>query len=88
MPLNSEELVGHSVGPFTVDRLIGEGGFAWVFAAHRSDNKSEAALKILKPRYAGDPEFEARFRNEYTLASQLLHPNVVQILDVGHRHWS
>ena len=33
MPLNSEELVGQSVGPFIVDKLIGEGGFAWVFAA-------------------------------------------------------
>jgi len=83
MPLNSEELVGQAVGPFVVDKLIGEGGFAWVFAAHRTEDNSPAALKILKPRYSGDPEFEARFRNEYTLASQLLHPNVVQILDVG-----
>lgn len=83
MALNSEDLVGQTVGPFVVDKLIGEGGFAWVFAAHRSDDESLAALKILKPRYAGDPEFEARFRNEYTLASQLLHPNVVQILEVG-----
>ena len=83
MPLNADEIVGHAVGPFVVDKLIGEGGFAWVFAAHRADDNSQAALKILKPRYAGDPEFEARFRNEYTLASQLTHPNLVQILDVG-----
>jgi serine/threonine-protein kinase len=83
MPYNSEELIGYTVGPFTIDELIGEGGFAWVFAAHRDDGKSSAALKVLKPRYAGDREFEARFRNEYTLASELLHPNVVQILHVG-----
>ena len=83
MQLNPEELIGCSVGPFIVEELIGEGGFAWVFAAHRNDDNSHAALKILKPRYAGDPEFEARFRNEYTFASELLHPNVVRILDVG-----
>jgi serine/threonine-protein kinase len=83
MPVNSEELIGYTVGPYVIDELIGEGGFAWVFAAHRSENNSLAALKVLKPRYAGDKEFEARFRNEYTLASELLHPNVVQILDVG-----
>jgi len=83
MALNSEELIGSSVGPFIVEKLIGEGGFAWVFAARRREDDSPAAIKILKPRYAGDREFDARFRNEYTLASTLIHPNVVQILDVG-----
>jgi serine/threonine-protein kinase len=63
--------------------LIGEGGFAWVFEAHREDQTDPVALKILKHRYAGDPEFEARFRNEFTTASDLLHPNLVRILDVG-----
>jgi serine/threonine-protein kinase len=81
--VNSEELVGHNVGPYVVDALIGEGGFAWVFSAHRADDSARAALKVLKPRYAGDKEFEARFRNEYTFASELTHPNVVKILDVG-----
>jgi serine/threonine-protein kinase len=83
MPINSEELIGYRIGPYVVDELIGEGGFAWVFAAHREDDDSQAALKVLKPRYAGDREFEARFRNEYTFASELLHPNVVRILEVG-----
>ncbi len=83
MAFNSDELIGRSVGPYAVDKLIGEGGFAWVFAAHREDDDTQAALKVLKPRYAGDKEFEARFRNEYTLASELLHENVVRILDVG-----
>jgi serine/threonine-protein kinase len=41
------------------------------------------ALKILKPRYAGDPQFETRFRNEARVASELRHPNIVHILDVG-----
>jgi len=83
MTFNSEELIGNAVGPYVIDELIGEGGFAWVFEAHREDDNSCAALKVLKPRYAGDKEFEARFRNEYTLASELLHPNVVKILDVS-----
>jgi serine/threonine-protein kinase len=89
MAFNSDELIGHSVGPYLVDKLIGEGGFAWVFEGHREDDNSRAAIKVLKPRYAGDKEFEARFRNEYTLASKLLHPNVVRILDVGKAsHWT
>ncbi len=82
MGITAHDLKGHRVGPFTVEELIGEGGFAWVFASRRDDS-SRVALKILKPRYSGDSEFEARFRNEYSFASELTHPNVVRILDVG-----
>jgi len=81
--LESQDLLGRTVGPYTVDRLIGQGGFAWVFAAHRTDDQTPVALKILKPRYAGDPQFETRFRNEARVASELRHPNIVHILDVG-----
>ncbi|MBI4501064.1 MAG: serine/threonine protein kinase [Gemmatimonadetes bacterium] len=80
--LDPEHLIGRSVGPYTVERLIGQGGFAWVFAA-RNDTTQPVALKILRPRYSGDKQFESRFRNESNVASELRHPNIVQILDVG-----
>jgi hypothetical protein len=67
MSLGAQDLIGRSVGPYTIDRLIGEGGFAWVFQAHRESDSTAVALKVLKFRYAGDAEFEARFRNEFTL---------------------
>jgi serine/threonine protein kinase len=81
--LRAEELLGTTIGPYTLDRLIGQGGFAWVFAAHRADYDRTVALKVLKPRYASDPEFEHRFRNEADIASQLEHPNIVRVLDIG-----
>src|SRR5690242_20652866 len=31
------------------------------------------------PRYAGDPQFESRFRNEAETAQQLQHPNIIRI---------
>ncbi|MDH5282502.1 MAG: serine/threonine protein kinase [Gemmatimonadota bacterium] len=73
---------GTRIGAFTCDRLLGQGGFAWVYAAHRDDGKS-LALKVLKPRYANDPAFESRFRQESAFAAELRHPNIVQIEDVG-----
>ena len=79
-----QELLGQSVGPYVLDRLIGHGGFAWVFEAHDPASNGKVALKLLKFRYAGDPQFEERFRSEYQLASQLEHPNLVKIIDVGH----
>jgi len=83
MSLEAEELLGRAIGPFTVERLIGQGGFAWVFAGRRTADGTPVALKVLKPRYAGDQQFESRFRNEAQVASQLQHPNIVRILDIG-----
>ena len=78
-----EDLVGRPIGGYTVDRLIGQGGFAWGFAARRTGDGLPVALKVLKPRYAGDRQFETRFRNESQVASELQHPNIVRILEVG-----
>src|SRR3989337_153520 len=83
MSLEPEELLGQTIGPFTVERLIGQGGFAWVFAGRRTADGGPVAVKVLKPRYAGDQQFETRFRNEARVASELTHPNIVRILDIG-----
>ena len=83
MSLDPEHLVGRTVGKYTIDALIGEGAFAWVFKGRDSGTDTPVALKILRPRYAGDPQFETRFRNEFTIASEVRHPNIVRILDVG-----
>src|SRR2546421_9493828 len=71
-------LVGHTVGPYDLDGVLGEGGFSWVFRGRELDG-SPVAVKVLKPRYAGDPQFERRFRNEAETAAQLQHPNIIRI---------
>jgi eukaryotic-like serine/threonine-protein kinase len=72
------DLVGRTVGPYDLERLLGQGGFAWVFAGRELDG-TPVAVKILMPRYAGDPQFESRFRNEAETAQQLQHPNIIRI---------
>jgi eukaryotic-like serine/threonine-protein kinase len=72
------DLVGRTVGPYDLERLLGEGGFAWVFAGRELDGTA-VAVKVLMPRYAGDPQFERRFRNEAETAAQLKHPNIIRI---------
>jgi len=76
------DLVGRSLGPYHLERLIGQGGFAWVFVGREPDG-TPVAVKLLKPRYAGDPNFEARFRNESETAAKLEHPNIVRIRSVS-----
>jgi len=70
--------VGRTVGPYDLERLLGQGGFAWVFRGRELDG-SPVAVKVLMPRYAGDPQFERRFRNEAETAAQLRHPNIIRI---------
>ena len=76
------ELVGRLVGPYHLERLLGEGGFAWVFAGRDPDG-SPVAVKVLKPRYAGDPQFDSRFRNEAETAAKLRHPSIIRIRSVA-----
>src|SRR5574341_291906 len=76
------DLVGQSLGPYLLERLLGQGGFAWVFVGREADG-TPVAIKVLKPRYAGDPQFETRFRNESETAAKLDHPNIIQIRSVA-----
>jgi len=41
------------------------------------------ALKVLAEHFAGDEEFRERFVREARLAARFVHPNVVQVYDVG-----
>ena len=54
-------------------------------AARKGDTDPEVALKVLKPKYAGDKQFTARFMNEAEVAGQLRHPNIIRILEVGQQ---
>ena len=77
------DLVGQTLGPYALERLIGQGGFAWVFVGRQPDG-TPVAVKVLKPRYAGDGQFEMRFRKESEIAAQLEHPNIIRIRAVSH----
>ncbi|HET7251795.1 MAG TPA: serine/threonine-protein kinase [Gemmatimonadales bacterium] len=80
-PLTTD-LVGKTLGSYTLESLLGQGGFAWVFLGRETGGET-AAVKVLKPRYAGDPQFESRFRNEAQTAAKLEHPNIIRIRSVG-----
>ncbi len=75
--------VGSSLaGKWRLDRVLGIGGMAAVYAAsHR--NGSTAALKVLHPQYAVEPQLRDRFLREAYIANLASHPGIVEIRDDG-----
>jgi serine/threonine-protein kinase len=70
------------VGAYLLGERIGEGGVGNVYAARHDLLKRPTAVKLLKPSRSTD-EMTARFEREAQLASQLSHPNMVEIYDYG-----
>ena len=70
------------VGPYTLEREIGEGGISHVYLARHSHLKRPVAVKVLKPALATD-EMVTRFEREVQLCSRLSHPNTIEIYDYG-----
>ena len=77
-----DPLLGQSLGPFHLDQLIGEGGGGRVYRATRSDVGGQAAVKILRARFA-NAEARRRFQSEQAILARLDHPNILRLLQVG-----
>lgn len=75
---------GMRAGPYALDRVLGAGGMATVYLAHRVDRQFEkqVAVKLvnrgLAAEIAGD-----RFQTERRILAQLEHPNIARLLDAG-----
>lgn len=86
-----EELVeGTQIGAYVLIRRLGCGGFGQVWLAHRAESgplgvslpalpQSRVALKILSGAIGGPIDLVS----EWYQGRQVVHPNVVRILDVG-----
>jgi len=73
----------HRLGAYVLERKIGEGGMANVYLAHHALLRRPTAVKILRPEHSVGAQFVERFEREVKLASQLSHPNTVEIYDYG-----
>lgn len=78
-------LVGHWVGPFQLVKLLGKGAMGVVYLAQDPVLRRNVALKLIAKGgdENGDEEQHERFLREARAAARLIHPNVVQIFQVG-----
>jgi len=70
-------------GPYELTERINIGGMAEVFRAQDHAHQRLVAIKRILPSVAEDEEFIQMFRDEAAIASQLDHPNIAKIYDVG-----
>ena len=59
------------------------GSFARVYRAATLNDSQVVAVKLLRDRWAADPEHVSGFHREARICQKFRHPNIVPILDVG-----
>ena len=74
-------MLGTQILNYKLTALIGEGGMGHVYLGEHVSLGRKAAIKILLPQYANNPEIRARFKNEAAALSRLQHPGIVTLYD-------
>lgn len=68
---------------FTVERVLGTGGFAAVFRVRDQVLKRDLAVKVLNPDLLASTRTRERFQREAETIARLSHPHVVQVHFIG-----
>src|SRR5687767_3658710 len=80
MNLNS----GSRLGPYEIVSRLGAGGMGEVWRAKDSRLDRSVAIKVLPTQFAADTQFRARLEREARTISQLNHPHICTLFDIGH----
>lgn len=68
---------------YEIVKSIGEGGMANVYLANDKILDRKVAVKVLRGDLSSDDRFIRRFQREALSVSNLSHPNIVEVYDVG-----
>src|SRR4026209_1413142 len=76
---------GSRLGAYEIIGPLGAGGMGEVYRARDTRLDRTVAIKVLSASLASDPQFRDRFDREARTISQLTHPHICTLYDVG-RH--
>jgi predicted Ser/Thr protein kinase len=74
-----------TLGAYRLIGRLGEGGMGTVYLARAADDRL-VAVKVIRPEYAYEDEFRARFRSEVTRARQVPPFCTAEVLDADPDH--
>jgi Tol biopolymer transport system component len=78
-------VIGSRLGPYEIVARLGAGGMGEVYRAHDTRLDRDVAIKVLPAHLSASPEVRARFEREARTISQLNHPHICTLHDVGHQ---
>ena len=85
--VDSMELApGTELGHYKLVRKIGAGGMGEVYQATDTRLDRTVAIKVLPAHVAGNPQARERFEREARTISQLNHPHICTLYDVGQEN--
>jgi len=74
---------GTRLGPYEVVAPIGAGGMGEVYRARDTRLERDVAVKVLPSEFTTDAQLRIRFEREAKTISQLNHPHICTLFDVG-----
>jgi predicted Ser/Thr protein kinase len=74
---------GSRLGPYEILAPIGAGGMGEVYKARDTRLERTVAVKVLPQHLSSSPEVRQRFEREAKMISQLSHPHISALYDVG-----
>jgi serine/threonine-protein kinase len=80
MDLPAGTILGDS---YRITRLIGIGGMGAIYEATHVGSGKRVAIKMMSKELSAHPEALARFRREVQVTTELNHPNIIEVVDVG-----
>jgi Tol biopolymer transport system component len=75
---------GTHLGPYEIVSAIGAGGMGEVYKARDTRLERTVAVKVLPSHLSSSPESRQRFEREAKTISQLSHPHICALYDIGH----
>jgi len=76
---------GTKLGPYEVLGALGAGGMGEVYRAKDTRLGRDVAVKVLPAHMSSSPELRQRLDREAKTISQLSHPHICTLHDVGHQ---
>jgi serine/threonine protein kinase len=76
---------GARLGPYEIVSPIGAGGMGEVYRAKDTRLGRDVAVKVLPAHMSSSPELRQRLDREARTISQLSHPHICTLHDVGHQ---
>jgi eukaryotic-like serine/threonine-protein kinase len=77
---------GSRLGPYEIVASLGAGGMGEVYRARHTRLERTVAIKVLQQHLSSSPEVRQRFEREAKTISQLSHPHICALYDVGHQN--